>query len=140
MLLVRDLMTEKPYTVHPETPMNQVIDIIKSTGCRQFPVMDNDTLVGIITDRDVRLAFSTPEINSNYTHRADGVTGLEVGEHMTTKVFTVTPDTVAGEAAEMLSLYKIGALPVVEDDKLVGIITVSDFLDYIATQPEFAAP
>ena len=48
---------------------------------------------------------------------------------MTSDPFTVAPDTLAYKAAEMLRIYKIGALPVVSDGVLVGIVTVSDFLD-----------
>jgi CBS domain-containing protein len=51
---------------------------------------------------------------------------------MTANPMTVTPDTPAYRAAKMLSLYKFGALPVVDDDLLVGIITVTDFLEHFA--------
>jgi acetoin utilization protein AcuB len=52
---------------------------------------------------------------------------------MTPNPITVSPETPAYRAAEMLSIYKFGALPVVDNEKLVGIITVTDFLDYFAS-------
>ena len=61
MLTVRDLMTVNPDTVKPDTPLREVINIMKVEGCRQLPVVDaNGKVVGIVTDRDVRLAMNSP--------------------------------------------------------------------------------
>ena len=62
---------------------------------------------------------------------------VDAGSCMTPNPLSVSPDTPAFQAAKMLSLYKFGALPVVDKGALIGIVTVTDFLDFFATeQPE----
>jgi acetoin utilization protein AcuB len=130
MLTVNDLMTAVPSSVTPETTLRTIIGIMKAGGYRQIPVLKNGRLVGIITDRDIRLVMNSPMVLHNRSVDADLLNQVTVESCMTPNPVTVTPDTPAYQAAEMLSMYKFGALPVLEEDALVGIITVSDFLDY----------
>lgn len=132
MLTVSDLMTVIPYSVTPGTTLRRVIEMMKSEGCRQFPVLDNGKLVGIITDRDVRLVMNSPVVIHGRWQDEELLDKVHADSCMTANPMSVTPDTPAYRAAKMLSLYKFGALPVVDDDVLVGIITVTDFLDYFA--------
>lgn len=62
MLTVNDLMTIIPNTVTPQSTLRQVVEVMKTQSCRQLPVLDNGVLVGIITDRDVRLVMNSPLI------------------------------------------------------------------------------
>lgn len=135
MLTVNDLMTEVPNTVTPETSLRQVIGIMKSGGYRQIPVMGNGKLVGIITDRDIRLVMNSPVILHDRTQDSELLNKVTVESCMTPNPITVSPDMPAHRAAEMLSIYKFGALPVVEEETetLVGIITVSDFLAFFSS-------
>lgn len=123
MLTVNDLMTVTPRTVRLTTPLIEVLEIMRTEGCRQLPVIDKGELVGIITDRDIRSVLTSPIF---LTGSAEAV--------MTPDPITVTPDTPGYRAAEMLSLYKFGALPVVDGKQLVGIVTVTDFLEYFKSQ------
>ena len=124
MLTVADLMTVTPLTVSPNTLLNEVATLMERGGFRQVPVVENGELVGIITDRDLR------------NLSADGQYGLATAETcMTPNPITVSPETPAYRAATMLSVYKFGALPVIMDNRLVGIVTVSDFLDYFVVEP-----
>ena len=66
------------------------------------------------------------------SHQTELLDKLNVESCMTANPITVSPDTPAYQAAEMLSMYKFGALPVVDEETLVGIITVTDFLDYFS--------
>jgi acetoin utilization protein AcuB len=142
MLTVNELMTVNPKTVTPETSLRHVIGIMKVEGCRQLPVVDNGKLVGIITDRDVRLVVNSPIVLHERWQDEELFDKVTAESCMTLNPITVTPDTPAYRAAEMLSIYKFGALPVVangdtEKDVLVGIITITDFLDYFAaSQPK----
>ena len=110
---------------------------MKLAGCRQLPVVDEKgRLIGIITDRDVRLAMNSPMDTPSRGHEAELVVRATTASCMTPDPITVTSDTPAYRAAEVLSTYKFGALPVVDDQELVGIITVTDFLDrFTAEQP-----
>ena len=139
MLTVNDLMTIVPNTVTPDTPLRTVIGLMKSGGYRQIPVLDKGKLVGIITDRDVRLVMNSPMILHERTQDEQMMNQITVESCMTADPITVTPDTPAYRAAEILSLYKFGALPVVEEDTLVGIITVTDYLTYFSNQKDSGA-
>jgi len=134
MLTVNDLMTVIPNTVTPQTALRRVIELMKSQSCRQFPVLSNGRLVGIITDRDVRLVMNSPLVMHGRWQDEEILDKMTAESCMTPNPMTVTPETPAYQAANMLSIYKFGALPVVDNGTLVGIITVTDFLNYFATQ------
>lgn len=133
MLSVNDLMTVKPITVPPNTSLRQIITLMQEEGCRQLPVVDGETLIGLVTDRDVRLILNSPFIRRAQLDEDDVLDIVVAEAFMTRNLITVTPDTPAYKAAEMLSIYKFGALPVVDGERLVGIITVTDFLDHISS-------
>lgn len=134
MLTVSDLMTVDPDTVTPDTPLRAVINLMKVQNCRQLPVVDSEGhVVGIVTDRDVRLAMNSPIVLHGRWQDDELLNKVTASTCMTAHPITVSPDTPAYRAAEMLSAYKFGALPVVHDGCLVGIITVTDFLDRFAT-------
>ena len=134
MLSVSDLMTVNPDTVKADMPLRDVINIMKVEGCRQLPVVDAEgRVVGIVTDRDVRLAMNSPIVLHSRWQDAELLNTVTVNSCMTPNPITVMPTTPAYRAAEMLSAYKFGALPVVEKGELVGIITVTDFLDRFAS-------
>jgi acetoin utilization protein AcuB len=132
MLTVNDLMTAIPYTVSSDTPLRHVIELMKSEGCRQFPVLEKGNLVGIVTDRDIRLAMNSPMVLHDHWQDEELLDRATAQNCMTANPMTVEPDTPAYQAARMLSIYKFGALPVVDNGILVGIITVTDFLENFA--------
>jgi acetoin utilization protein AcuB len=138
MLTVNDLMTFDPDAVSPDVPLSEVVAKMNRDGCRQLPVVEDGKLVGIVTDRDVRLAVNSPIIEEEHTvrheERAELLHQLVVASCMTVEPMTVTTDLPAREAADLLALYKFGALPVVDDGKLVGIISVTDFLRHMASR------
>lgn len=138
MLTVRDLMSTNPDTVRPDTPLRAVIQTMKLAGCRQLPVVnEHGQLIGIVTDRDVRLAMNSPMDLPERGQEAELVISETAASCMTPDPITVSSDTPAYRAAEVLSTYKFGALPVMDNDELVGIITVTDFLDrFTAEQPQ----
>lgn len=132
MLTVEKLMTPVPHTVSPDTSLRTVLGIMKVGGYRQIPVLECGRLVGIITDRDIRLVMNSPVVKHRQVEDEDLLNSVTVGGCMTTDPIYVHPETPAFEAAEMLSMYKFGALPVVDAGALVGIITVTDFLKYFS--------
>lgn len=130
---VNDLMTLNPVTVRHDAPLRAVLVRMREDGVRQLPVVDGDgRLVGIITDRDVRLAMNSPLILHDRKQDEELLQSLAAESCMTPDPITISPDSPAYRAAEMLSSYKFGALPVVDGEELVGIISVSDILDAFA--------
>lgn len=138
MLTVSDLMTVVPDVIAPDTTLREIIGMMKSEGYRHLPVVDSGKLVGIITDRDIRLVMNSPMVMHERRQDEELIDTVTAESCMTPNPVTVTPDTPAYRASEILSMYKFGALPVVEGEELVGILTVTDFLDYFAAshQPE----
>lgn len=132
MLTVKELMTVNPDTITPDTPLRHIIEIMKAEGCRHLPVLQDDMLVGIVTDRDVRLVINSPIVLHGRWQDNELLQKVTANDCMTPNPITVSPGTPAYRAAEMLSIYKFGCLPVVEEENLVGIVTVTDFLDYLA--------
>lgn len=132
MVTVNNLMTVIPSSVTPDTPIRTVIGVMKTEGCRQLPVLENGKLVGMITDRDLRLIMNSPVVLHGRWQDEELLDSITAESCMTPNPITVTPTTPAYRAAEMLSIYKFGGLPVLENENVVGIITVTDFLDYVA--------
>jgi acetoin utilization protein AcuB len=132
-LQVSDLMTLNPATIGPDSSLRDVIQLMKMEGCRQLPVLNaNGDLVGIVSDRDVRLAVNSPIVIHQRWQDELLLDSVTAESCMTANPISVTPETPAYRAAEILATYKFGALPVVEKGNLVGIISVTDFLDWFA--------
>ena len=129
---VRDLMTAKLVTVDPETPMLEARQRMLREQIRHLVVLDDARVVGIVTDRDVRLNLPSPATSLSVWEINYLLPGVTVGGVMTTSVIVVDPDRPIAEAARIMMDHKIGALPVVEEGRLVGIITESDFVRAMA--------
>ncbi len=115
-MIVAELMTPKPVTVAPSDTLEAAHERMETGRFRQVPVVeDEERLVGILTDRDTR-----QHIGQLAHTRVDAV--------MSAHPFSVRPSTPVEKAAHLLITNKIGSLPVVEDGKLVGIITATDML------------
>lgn len=133
---VAELMTTKVFTVEPHDLIDRVFFLIHYEKIRHLPVVEKGKLVGIVSDRDLYKALG-PRSNSNAVETNKDNTQLhvvsqKVAHIMHRGVYTVTPDTFASEAAAMMAEHRIGALPVVEKDKLVGILSATDILRVFA--------
>jgi acetoin utilization protein AcuB len=135
---VRELMTAKPITVDPQTPMLEARKRMLEERIRHLVVIDDARVVGIVTDRDVRLNLPSPATSLSVWEINYLLAGVTVGGVMTTSVIVVDPDRLVAEAARIMMDHKIGALPVVEEGRLVGIVTESDFVRAMA-EPSHAA-
>ena len=136
MLTTNDLMTIDPETVTPETPLRAVVTAMNRANIRQVLVVEGKKLVGIVTDRDVRLAVNSPLTAEEPVERLELLNGFTAADCMTPNPRSVTPETPIHKVAQLLSMYKFGALPVTRNDELVGIITVTDLLNQMALLPE----
>ena len=128
MFVVDKWMTRDVITVPPQEKIIDAFELMQGRGIRHLPVVEDGELKGLVTDRDIRLALipsplSTPE------DRMYHLGALErVDEIMATELITVEPTTTIEEAAKLMAQYKIGAVPVVGQGKLVGILTETDIL------------
>jgi acetoin utilization protein AcuB len=133
MLRVKDLMSNTLEVVSPDARLHDVLIKMNQAGYRHLPVVANDKLVGIITDRDLRLAVGSPVVQTNADLKRETVLAeIQVDQCMTPDPQCVSSDTLAHEVADLLSLNKFGAMPVVDEGKLVGLISYIDFLKHYA--------
>jgi acetoin utilization protein AcuB len=134
MQIVKDMMSDRLEVVGPEASLRDVLKTMNQTGYRHLPVVENTRLIGIITDRDIRLAVNSPVVeDSIFTSRENVLDELKVQECMTPDPQCVAPETPLKQVAETLALSKFGAMPVVDKDRLVGLISYIDFLKHYAT-------
>ena len=128
-MLVREVMTPDPLTVQPDDTLRTAQERMSECAWRRLPVVDeNGRLVGIITDRDVRLALNSPLVLRERWQDDMLINQTTVEVCMTPDPVVVAPDSPLQDAADMLLQRKISGLPVVDGDRLVGIITVTDLL------------
>ena len=132
MLRVKDLMSQSLEVVSPDARLHYALVKMNQTGYRHLPVVTGDTLVGIITDRDLRLAVNSPIVEEQADLDRETVLGVSVSDCMTPDPQCVSSNTPLHEVAELLCLNKFGAMPVVDDGKLVGMISYIDFLKHYA--------
>ncbi len=127
-MLVKRYMQTKVVMVGPDERANAALYMLKKKGIRHLLVTDSSKLRGIVTDRDFRLMRPSPATSLSIYEVHYLLDKLKVKEIMTKKVITVTPETTIAEAAHLLLNRRIGALPVLKDEKVVGIITETDMI------------
>lgn len=127
---VEDRMTRAPLTIRWTAQIGDAARLMREGRIRHLPVLDGGNhLVGIVTDRDVRQAILNPRLQDRLgSGLAAALQGLTIRDIMTWAVATVRPETDIRDAARLLHQRKIGALPVVKNDRLVGILTETDVI------------
>jgi len=126
---VRELMTGALITVRPDTPVLDARHLMLQQRIRHLLVTsESGELMGIVTDRDIRLNLPSQATSLSVWELNHLLTRLMVGKVMTQSVITVGPDRSARDAAQLMLDHTIGALPVMEDGRLIGIVTETDLL------------
>jgi acetoin utilization protein AcuB len=126
-------MTPDPDTVQPGDTLRTVQARMAARECRCLPVVDPAGQVcGIITDRDVRLALNSPLVLRERWQDDMLLDHTLVEACMTLDPVTIAPDAPVSEAIDLLLKHKISGLPVLEGDRLAGIVTVTDLLRALA--------
>ena len=124
--LVRDWMTSKLVTISQTSPIRDAYWLMIDNKIRRLPVVDNGHLVGIITIEDLRRTEPPTGIGLDLVKITDALSKMIVRQVMTKDPMTISSDLSLIDAAQMMLENKISALPVIENDQLVGIITESD--------------
>jgi acetoin utilization protein AcuB len=127
-LRVGDIMSVSPVTITPSTSVHAAQALMQQRKIRHLPVLKEGCLVGMISDRDIRLVLPSPATSLSVWEIRHLLDKLTVGEVMTYFVMTTTPDCPVTEAVGRMLGHKVGALPVVEDGQVVGILTRTDVL------------
>ena len=122
-LLVEDLMTRSPLTVEASRSLADAKRLMKRWGVRHLPVMDDGELVGMISDRDVKLIEA---------HSDTRASDIALAEAMSRAPWTVAPTTPLEVAVRHMARHKLGSSVVVDNKKVVGIFTSNDGLRALA--------
>lgn len=131
-MLVGQRMQAEVVTVTPGASVTGASRLLQEHRIRHLPVVERGRLVGIVTDRDIRRVLPSPATSLEVHELLYLLDRLTVGEVMTAKVIAVTPETPIEEAARLLVEHRIGCLPVLQGDRLAGIITETDLLAALA--------
>ncbi len=123
---IRELMTSNPRTVDPSTPVVEAARTMKEEDVGPVPVVDGDTLVGIITDRDIVLRVVAEGRDPQST---------TVGDVASRELVTVDPQQGLDEALRLMAQHQVRRLPVCEEDgRLVGIVAQADVAREVGDQ------
>ena len=126
-MLVGDRMTPRPITVTEDTSVDEALRIMHEEKIRRLPVLNkHGRLVGIVSELDLLKVSPSPATSLSMWEIPYLLSKIKMRDIMTRDVITVTEDTPLEEAARIMADNKIGGLPVMRDDKLVGIITETD--------------
>jgi CBS domain-containing protein len=119
---VRDVMTGDVDMVVPSAKISDAAEKMRNLNVGSLPVLDQNKLVGIITDRDITIRATADGSNPDE---------VMVKEIMTTEVVTVTPEMTLDEASQLMAAHQVRRLPVVENDQVIGMVSLGD----LATEP-----
>jgi acetoin utilization protein AcuB len=129
-MIVGRHMSKNPIVIGPDDYLSTAREKMNSAGFRRLPVVKDRKLIAIVTDRDLR-------------QHAGFLEKTKVNAAMTETLVTVSPNDTVEKAAQLMLKHKIGGLPVIDEDRLVGIITTSDllqtFLDIMGASDERTA-
>ena len=125
---VRDYMTPDPQTLDTKNTLLDAVLMLRRLELRHIPILDDGRLIGILTDRDVGRVAPSMLMGLSPQDYNRVFEDTPVAKVMTRNLLSTTPEAPLEEAVHLLYNHKVGCLPVLEDGRLVGIITVADML------------
>ena len=114
---VADVMTQRPRAVTPQTPLNEVAEVMETEDVGAVPLVEGDRLVGIVTDRDIVVRAIA---------KGKDPRGMPASEVSSRELLTVSPDDDLSEALKVMAEYQVRRLAVTEDERLVGVVSQAD--------------
>ncbi|MBO4881014.1 MAG: CBS domain-containing protein [Firmicutes bacterium] len=128
-MFVKDKMTRDPYTIQVSASINTLIGLMRDKKLRKVPVLDGEKLVGIVTDRDIERVSPSKATSLSVYEINYLLSKITVADAMVSDVITCSPDDYIEDAALLMRENRINSLLVMENGKLVGIVTDSDLFD-----------
>lgn len=125
-MLVGERMSHPVISIPPDLPIVDALNLMKREKIRRTPVVKEGKLLGIVSDKDLLNASPSPATSLSVWEMNYLLSKITVKDVMTKKVLTVSEDTPIEEAARIMADNKIGGLPVMREDRIVGIITETD--------------
>ena len=128
-MFVKTKMTTNPFTVSPEQTIPDAHEIMVQHGVKRLPVMKNGRLVGVVSKEDIDRYSPSKATSLSMGEITYLLSKTRIRQIMSKNLITISPDALLEEAATLMRDNKVSFLPVVDHDKLVGIITESDIFD-----------
>ena len=128
-MFVKDKMTRDPYTIQVSASINTLIGLMRDKKLRKVPVLDGEKLVCIVTDRDIERVSPSKATSLSVYEINYLLSKITVADAMVSDVITCSPDDYIEDAALLMRENRINSLLVMENGKLVGIVTDSDLFD-----------
>ncbi len=144
---VKNVMARNPISIDPQALVGTALDVMRTKHIRHLPVVDEaGALVGVVTDRDLRHAALAPAVQEYLSARAHRMVrqlgqtleSLRVRDVMTWAVVTTGPEAPLLYAALIMFESRVGSLPVLEDGRLVGLLTEQDILKALLMEGKVA--
>jgi acetoin utilization protein AcuB len=134
-MLVRECMTPNPITATPETPVTDALRLMREKRIRRLPVLDSHgKLIGIVSDKDLLYASPSPATTLAVWEIPELLARIRVETVMARELVTISEDTPLEEAARIMADRRIGGMPVMRGESLVGIITETDLFKVLLEQ------
>jgi CBS domain-containing protein len=121
MVQIRDIMTDRIAYIGPDASVAQAAQLMQKHNVGSIPVVDQESVVGIVTDRDI--------VVRGVAHGKDAAS-TPVSQVMTSEIHSASPDMSLQEAAQIMSEYQVRRLPVVDQNRLVGIVSLGDLATF----------
>ena len=125
---VQDVMTRSPIVAAASTPIGDAAALMKQHNVRRLPVVSDGRVIGIVTDRDLKEAKPPSSVALSAWELKTLLSRMTLQGLMRRPVITLPPDAPLEHASRLMMEKKIGGIPIVEDGRLVGIVTESDVL------------
>jgi CBS domain-containing protein len=155
---VKDAMNIDVITCKPDDPVSTLVDLFKNNHISGMPVVENEKVVGIVSETDLLKLFKTPEISvdmllpspfeiiemplrsvirfEEFKKALEDIRMKPVRDIMKKKIYSISPDSTLEDASNMMVKYRVNRLPVIENGKLVGILVRSDIIRCLSKEQE----
>ncbi|TAN38518.1 MAG: CBS domain-containing protein [Candidatus Methanoperedens sp.] len=155
---VKDAMNIDVITCKPDDPVSTLVDLFKNNHISGMPVVENEKVVGIVSETDLLKLFKTPEISvdmllpspfeiiemplrsvirfEEFKKALEDIRMKPVRNIMKKKIYSISPDSTLEDASNMMVKYRVNRLPVIENGKLVGILVRSDIIRCLSKEQE----
>ncbi len=128
-MYVRDRMTKNPYCIQASAGITELMGLMREKNLKKVPVLDGEKVVGMITSGDIEKVSPTKATSLSVFEINYLLSKIQVKDAMTRQFTAVSPDDLIEDAAVEMRAKRVNAVPVIQDGKLVGIMTESDLFD-----------
>jgi CBS domain-containing membrane protein len=133
---VRDIMMSSPITLQKDNRLSLAEEVMTGGRVRHVPILDGERLVGVLSQADLFHSAFAKALHLRPAEQREFVNSIKIEDAMSKHVFSVPADTSIRAAARLMTEKKLGCLPVVQGERLVGLVTKSDMLRYLAERKD----